>query len=72
MFLVTKSTPRLREEDLEDESEEREGPAPRVTSTPGDYTSSSDGGFNDPDITGSTNDDDDALAYLQNLLRSEI
>ena len=64
--LGNKGTPRLQEEDLEDESEGR-GPAPRVTSTPGDYTSSSDGGFNDPDITGSTNDDDDALAYFAKL-----
>ena len=64
--LGNKGTPRLQEEELEDESEGR-GPAPRVTSTPGDYTASSDGGFNDPDITGSANEDDDALAYFAKL-----
>ena len=68
--LGNKGTPRFQDEESVMEERqfeaERRGTAPAVTSTPGEY--STDGGFNDPDITVSnSNEDDDTLAYFARL-----
>ena len=68
--LGNKGTPRFQDEESVMEERqfeaERRGTAPAVTSTPGEY--STDGGFNDPDITVSNNnEDDDTLAYFARL-----
>ena len=56
--LGNKNTSRVVTEDLEDESEGR-GPAPRATSTPGDY---------EPEVNlSSSSDDDDTLSYFAKL-----
>ena len=55
--LGNKNTSRVVTEDLEDESEGR-GPAPRATSTPGDY---------EPEVNLSSSDDDDTLSYFAKL-----
>ena len=69
--LGNKGTPRFQDEESVMEERqfeaERRGTAPAVTSTPGEY--STDGGFNDPDITvgSNSNEDDDTLAYFARL-----
>ena len=69
--LGNKGTPRFQDQETVEAEEEfrtsNRGPAPQVTSTPGDY--STGGGFNDPDITpsNSSEEEDDTLAYFAKL-----
>jgi len=69
--LGNKGTPRFQDEESVQEerqfNDERRGIAPAVTSTPGEYSTDA-GDFNDPDITRSSNtDEDDTLAYFARL-----
>jgi len=69
--LGNKGTPKFQDEESVQEerqfNDERRGVAPAVTSTPGEYNTDA-GGFNDPDITRSSNtEEDDTLAYFARL-----
>ena len=70
--LGNKGTPRFQDQESVEEEEEfraanRGTPVPQSMKEELDALSSSSGGFNDPDITPSSNDDDDALSYFAKL-----
>ena len=70
--LGNKGTPRFQDQESVQEEEElraanRGTPVPQSMKEELDALSSSSGGFNDPDITPSSNDDDDALSYFAKL-----
>ena len=70
--LGNKGTPRFQAQESVQEEEEfraanRGTPVPQSMKEELDALSSSSGGFNDPDITPSSNDDDDALSYFAKL-----
>ena len=71
--LGNKGTPRFQDQESVQEEEEfraanRGTPVPQSMKEELDALSSSSGGFNDPDITPSSNDDDDALSYFAKLV----
>ena len=70
--LGNKGTPRFQDQESVQEEEEfraanRGTPVPQSMKEELDALSSSSGGFNDADITPSSNDDDDALSYFAKL-----